>query len=212
MQLGCGSGSQTLDRCTAYGNGVAPAINTFSPSKQYLLCWRSWSHITIKLRLDQNWFIVAAAPQQWFYVHAKPWGGGGNNDFYGHVSKPEPQWAASLDLEPYLDWGLRILVGSGVLCLGGCGDLTWDGFSNGSDVQHGKLEPGSRSRISGAVIKSVALAMCQILRHSQVWSTPAYFTAQQHYLSFSYKQCCGPGSRPELKIRCLSKFFYISFF
>jgi hypothetical protein len=35
LQLRLGSGSTALYRCTVHGNGVAPALNTFSLSMQF---------------------------------------------------------------------------------------------------------------------------------------------------------------------------------
>jgi hypothetical protein len=59
------------------------------------------------------------------------------------VLKPEPQWAASFDLESCLE-----IVGSGALCLGGCKVLSQDGKV---DCIYSiiKLEPGNRSRVAG---------------------------------------------------------------
>jgi hypothetical protein len=111
LQLRLGSGSTALYRSTVYGNGVAPALNTFSHSMQFLLCCRSRSRIMMKFRLRQYWFLAAPAPQQGFYVHKKPqWGG---NDVYGPVSKAESHpeqhcWIWSLILwwllSPVFSW------------------------------------------------------------------------------------------------------------
>jgi hypothetical protein len=64
LQLQHGSGSVTLYICTLYVDGKAPAMNIFTTSMQFLLYFRGRSRIKVKLRLLQNWFFVAPAPQQ----------------------------------------------------------------------------------------------------------------------------------------------------